>query len=72
LPYSFGVAAKWNGAKIRDKVGVAGSFGIEQIASFAADEFLVESEPLREKDLVWRDISRVGLLLLLAPIPHRG
>src|SRR5712691_8467357 len=68
LPYGFGIVAKRNGAKIRAKVGVAGSFGIEQIASFAADEFLVESEPLREKALVRRDISRVGLLVLLAAI----
>ena len=55
----------------RDEVGVTVSFGIEQMASFAADEGLVETEPLREKTLVRRDVARVGILLLSAPIANR-
>ena len=71
LPYRRRIVAERNGAELGDEVGVANSVRVDQVASFAAHECLVQTEALVEESLVRRDVSYVGILLLRAPILHR-
>ena len=62
---------KRNGSELGDAVGVAIAVGVEQVASFAADEALVQTEALVEESLVRGDVPYVGVLLLRVPVLER-
>src|SRR5262245_47443385 len=65
------MVAERDRAELRDEIGVARSLRVDEMASLAAHERLVEAQTLIEETLVGRDVPYIGVLLLRAPVSQR-